>query len=226
MSQLVGPGQSRAPDFTIGSNPGSLSISQGSLATFTLSLTSLNSFAGSVNLNASMYPSVANVTAALNPSSLSLLTGSGTSILTVSIVATTPLGRYTLTIGGASGKLYHTVPIFLTVTNPPLPEFSIAATPSPLVISAGNSGSFTITLTSIGGFTGTVNLYATITPGGGSSPTLFLNPIRVTLLSGGTANAVLTASTTGTTPRQNYTIVVQGISGSISNTFSVTLTVQ
>jgi hypothetical protein len=56
-----------------------------------------------------------------------------------------------------------------------------------------------LTLTSIGGFAGQVNLTTSISPSNGSSPTLTLNPNRVTLLSVGTGNAVLTVNTTGGT---------------------------
>ena len=68
-SEVAGIGQSTAPDFTLGTNPVSMTTSQGSLAAFTVSLTSLNSFAGSVNLNYSLSPGITNVTIALNPSS-------------------------------------------------------------------------------------------------------------------------------------------------------------
>src|SRR5205809_45090 len=50
-------------------------------------------------------------------------------------------------------------------------------------------------------------------------------PHRVTLLSGGTVNSVLTISTTGTTLQGVYTIVVLGVSGTLANSVSITLTV-
>src|SRR5437879_9377248 len=76
-NEVAGIGQSTTPDFTLGTNPVSVTAPQGSLSAFTVSLASLNSFAGSVNLNYSLSPSITNVTMALNPSSVSLLTGSG-----------------------------------------------------------------------------------------------------------------------------------------------------
>src|SRR6266852_5897007 len=81
---------------------------QGSLAAIIVSLTSLNSFAGSVNLNYSLSPGITNVTIALNPGSVSLLTGSGTSTLTVSVPASAPLSTYTIIIDGASRRLCRT----------------------------------------------------------------------------------------------------------------------
>jgi len=225
-SEVAGIGQSTAPDFTLGTNPVSLTTSQGSLAAFTVSLTSLNSFAGSVNLNYSLSPGIANVTIALNPSSLSLLTGAGASTMTVSVPASAPLNTYTITIDGISGRLSHNVTSILRAVLPPSPDFSTSATPSRMNVTRGSATSGTITLTSIGGFAGTVDLTTSISPSSGSSPSLVLNPNRVTLLSGGTGNAVLTISTTGTTSRGVYTIVVLCVSGTLANSVSMTLTVQ
>ncbi len=217
-SEVAGIGQSTAPDFTLGTNPVSMTTSQGSLAAF--------SFAGSVNLNYSLSPGITNVTIALNPSSLSLLTGAGASTMTVSVPASAPLNTYTITIGGTSGRLSHNVTSILRVVPPPSPDFSTSATPSSVNVTRGSATSGTITLTSIGGFAGTVDLTTSISPSSGSSPTLTLNPNRVTLLSGGTGNAVLTISTTGTTSRGVYTIVVLCVSGTLANSVSMTPTVQ
>jgi hypothetical protein len=199
---------------------------QGSLAAITVSLTSLNSFAGSVNLNYSLSPGITNVTIALNPGSVSLLTGSGTSTLTVSVPASAPLSTYTIVIAGASGTLSHDVKSILRVIPPPSPDFSITSSPSSMNVTRGSATSATLTLTSLGGFAGQVNLTTSISPSNGSGPTLTLNPNRVTLLSGVTGNAVLTVNTTGGTSLGTYTIVVLGVSGTLSNSVSITLTVQ
>jgi hypothetical protein len=225
-SEVAGTGQSTAPDFTLGTNPVSITASQGSLASLTVSLASLNSFAGSVNLNYSLSPGITNITIALNPNSVSLLTGTGASTLTVSVPATAPLSTYTIIIAGSSGRLSHNVTSILRVVPPPSPDFSITAAPSSINATRGSATSSTITLTSIGGFAGTVNLSMSISPSNGGSPTLTLNPNRVTLLSGGTGNAVLTINTNSGTLPGVYTIVVLGVSGTLANSVSITLTVQ
>jgi len=166
------------------------------------------------------------VTIALNPSSVSLLTGAGASTLTISVPASSPLSTYTISVDGVSGRLSHNVTSILRVVSPPAPDFSTSAAPSSINVTRGSATSSTIILTSIGGFAGTVNLTTSISPSSGSSPTLTLNPNRVTLLSGGTGNAILTINTTGTTSRGVYTIVVLGVSGTLANSFSITLTVQ
>ena len=225
-SEVAGIGGPTTPNFTLATNPVSMTTPQGSLASITVSLTSLNSFAGSVNLNYTLTPGITNVTIALNPGSVSLLTGSGSSTLTVSVPASAPLSTYTIIIDGASGKLSHNVTSILRVIPPPSPDFSITSSPSSTNVTRGSATSTTLTLTSIGGFVGQVNLTTSISPSNGSSPTLTLNPNRVTLLSGGTGNAVLTINTSGTTSRGIYTIVVLGVSGTLANSFSITLTVQ
>ncbi len=128
--------------------------------------------------------------------------------------------------GKASGKLSHNVTSILRVVLPPSPDFSITSSPFSINVTRGSATSATVTLTSIGGFAGQVNLTTSISPSNGSSPTLTLNPNRITLLSGGTGNAVLTVNTTGATSLGSYTIVVLGISGTLANTVSITLTVQ
>jgi hypothetical protein len=225
-SEVAGIGGPTTPDFTIGTNPVSMTVPQGSLASITVSLASLNSFAGSVNLNYSLSPGITNVTIALNPGSVSLLTGSGTSTLTISVPASAPLNTYTITVDGASGRLTHNVTSILRVVTPPSPDFAITSSPSSMNVTRGSATSPTLTLTSIGGFAGQVNLTSSISPSNGSSPTLSLNPNRVTLLSGGTGNTVLTVNTSGGTSLGTYTIVVLGVSGTLANTVSITLTVQ
>lgn len=226
ISQVSGIGQSTAPDFTIATTPVSMTASQGSLATFAVSLGSLNSFAGSVNLNYSLSPNITNATLALNPNSVSLLTGSGSSTLTMSLPSSTPLNSYTITIHGVSGSLSHNVTGILRVVPPPSPDFSITASPSSMNVTRGSGTSSTITLASVGGFAGTVNLAVSISPSNGGSPTLTINPNRVTLISGGTGNAVLTINTTFGTTTGVYTVVVLGVSGTLANSVSITLTVQ
>jgi len=225
-SDVAGIGGSTTPDFAIGTNPVSVTAPQGSLASITVSIASLNSFAGSVNLNYSLSRGITNVTIALNPGSVSLLTGSGTSTLTVSVPATTPPSTYAIVIDGASGRLSHNVTSILRVVPPPSPDFSITSSPSSMNVTRGSATSATLTLTSIGGFVGQVNLSTSISPSNGSSPTLTLNPNRVTLLSGGTGNAVLTVNTGAGTSLGAYTIVVLGLSGTQANSVSITLTVQ
>ena len=56
VGQVTGARGSSAPDFTLGSSPAALTVSQGQVASFIIAMNSLNGFAGSVNLNVSSIP--------------------------------------------------------------------------------------------------------------------------------------------------------------------------
>ena len=93
------------------------------------------------------------------------------------------------------------------------PDFTITANPSSLTINSGSSGSSTITVTSINGFSGTVSLSSST----GSS----LDVSSLTVGSGGTATATLTI----TNPASSGTYTVTGTSGTLTHSADVTVTV-
>ncbi|HXO38655.1 MAG TPA: hypothetical protein VN872_08450 [Candidatus Acidoferrum sp.] len=101
-------------------------------------------------------------------------------------------------------------------------EFSLSASPTSQVITAGSSGTYTISVTAVNGFTGTVSLSASSTS---SNIVASLNPTSIT---GGTGSAVLTVSTTSTTPSGSVTVTVTAAdtNNSVSQNVSVTATVQ
>ena len=137
-SEVSGIGQSTSPDFTLATNPASITTPQGSLTSVTVTLTSLNSFAGSVNLNYTLSPAIANATIALNPSSVSLLTGAGTSTLTVSVPASTPLimmwFRQVGLLAAASSMKKVDVPV--SVVDP------LVMAPVPVICAGPTTGNF------------------------------------------------------------------------------------
>ena len=109
----------------------------------------------------------------------------------------------------------------ITVT-PPTPDFSIAVSPSANEVVPGQSTTFTVTVTPISGFTGTVSLSAEsytgfptgITSGG-------FNPASIS----GAGSATLTMNTTASATPYALSITVTGTSGSISHTADTTLLV-
>ncbi len=214
------------PDYTIAAAPAAVSFSQGSLATFTVHMVSLAGFAGSVSLSAMVSSSGAGFSTAVNPVTVSLFPGTGSSQVTVSTSPATAVGTYTLTVNGTSGRLSHTVVVFLTVTPPPAPDFSLSATPSSLSITAGSSGFATVLVTSINGFSGNVSLTASVSPSLGNGPTVALNPATVALSSGATQGSSLVIATVGNTPKATYTILVVARAGSIYHSVAIALLVQ
>src|SRR5437870_2978837 len=128
--KFPGCGGAPAPnDFSISSNPGSLSLQQGTSGTSTISTAVTSGTAESVGLRVSGTPTGA--TATLNPTSV---TAGGSSTLTVD-AGTAAVGTYTLTITGTAASATHTTTVSLTVTTvppPPSNDFSISANPASL----------------------------------------------------------------------------------------------
>ena len=194
-----------APDYSLSAGPNSVSVAQGNAGTSTITVSGLNNFTGSVALSASGSP--AGVTASFSPTSTT-----GTSILTLTASTTATVGPATVTVTGISGSLTHTTAIALTVT--PLQDYSLSATP--VSVTQGNSGTSTISVTDLNGFTGAVNLAASGLPAG---VTASFSPASTT----GTSILTLTASTTATAGAA--TVTVTGTSGSLVHTTTVALTV-
>ncbi len=95
-------------DFSLSSSPSTLSVTQGTAGSSTVTVNKLNGFSGSVSLTASGLPS--GVTASFNPASTT-----STSTLTLTAAATAATGTSTVTITGTSGSLTHSTTLSLTV---------------------------------------------------------------------------------------------------------------
>jgi hypothetical protein len=101
-------------------------------------------------------------------------------------------------------------------------EFSVSANPTSQIITAGASATYTISISAVNGFTGTVSLSAS------SSNSNIVTTFDNTTISGGSGSAVLTVSTTSATPAGNATITVtaRDSSNSVSQNVAVTASVQ
>jgi len=101
-------------------------------------------------------------------------------------------------------------------------EFSVSANPTSQIITAGASATYTISISAVNGFTGTVSLSAS------SSNSNIVATFDNTTISGGSGSAVLTASTTSATPAGNATITVtaRDSSNSVSQNVAVTASIQ
>jgi len=95
------------------------------------------------------------------------------------------------------------------------PDFSLSGSPSSLTVAQGLSGSSTITVAPLNGFTGSVSLSATGLPSG---VTALFTPASTTTTSSLTLTA--SAATTGTS-----TVTITGTSGALSHTTTISLTV-
>jgi subtilase family serine protease len=96
------------------------------------------------------------------------------------------------------------------------PSFTLASSPSSVTITQGNSGTSAITVTDLGGFSGSVTLAASGLPSGVTAA-FSTNPTT------STSTLTLTASSTATTG--TATVTITGTSGSLTATTTVSLTV-
>jgi hypothetical protein len=106
-------------------------------------------------------------------------------------------------------------------------DFSVSSNPSSLTIPQSSSGTTSITLSSLNGFSGTVSLTVTVSPSG---PQPTINPASVSLSAGGSVSSTLTISTSlgyYSTPvaQGNYAVNMTATSGSLHHSTPVSLTV-
>lgn len=114
---------SAPPDFSIAAEPGSMRIPLGKSAVATIVLTSLNGFAGTVDLSASIVavdvpPLVPTIypTATLEPAAVTLSAGgTGQSTLAVSASLLTTPGTYEVTVTATDGSITRTVTIAVEI---------------------------------------------------------------------------------------------------------------
>ena len=96
------------PNFSLSASPSSLSVTQGTSGSSTITVTPSGGFTGSVSLSTSALPSGVTASFGTNPT-----TGSSAVTFTASSTATT--GTTSVTITGTSGTLSHTTSISLTI---------------------------------------------------------------------------------------------------------------
>jgi len=208
-NDCVLPPTAASPHFTLSASPSSLSVTQGSSRSSTVSVNPSNGFSGSVTLSASGLPAGVSASFGTNPTT-------STSSVTLSASSSATTGTATVTITGTSGSLTHTTSISLTVNAPATPDFSLSASPTSLTVKQGSSGSSTITVTPVNGFSGSATLSTSALPSGvtaafGTNPTA------------STSALTFTASSTATTGTS--TITVTGTSGALTHTTTVSLTI-
>jgi kumamolisin len=206
---------STTPTFTLSDSPSSLSITQGSSGTSTISVTDVGGFSGSVTLAASGLPSGVTAAFATNPTT-------GTSVLTLTASSTATTGSSTVTITGTSGSLTATTTLALTVSATATPNFTISASPASLTVTQGSSGASTITITSTGGFSSATTLSASGLPSGVTAA-FSTNP--VTPAANGTVTSTLTLTASATATTGAATVTITGISGSLTHSATIALTV-
>jgi len=197
--------------FSVTANPSTVSFQSGSNASSTINLTSLGNFSGNVNLTESVTPT--GLTVSCNPTSVFLSSGNSANS-TCTITSSTP-NTYTVTITASSGSLSHTATITVEVGG-----FTISASPTTVNVPAGTSGTSSVSVLSVAGFTGMINFSISVTPTG---LTASISPASISLSPGGSGSSTLTINSgkVGT-----YTVIVTGTSGSSTHSVTITVNVQ
>ena len=219
--KFPGCGTTGTPDFTVGAAPSSLTVTQGSNGTSTITVTSLNGFNSATTLSASGLPS--GVTAAFSTNPVTPpANGNATSTLTLTASSTATTGTATVTITGTSGSTTHTTTVALTVNATAAANFTIGASPSSVAVTQGGNGTSTITITSQNSFNSATTLTATGLPSGVTAA-FSTNPVTPPANGSVTSTLTLTASATATTGAA--TVTVTGTSGTLTHSTTIALTV-
>ena len=105
------------------------------------------------------------------------------------------------------------------------PDFALNSTPTVLCVNPGVDAVSVISVSSVGGFAGTVNLGDSIGPAMSNGPTLSDIPSSVTLAADQSTSFSLRISNTTSTPLYTYTVTVSGLQGATLHQTTVQLTV-
>ncbi|MDK2384132.1 MAG: DNRLRE domain-containing protein [Candidatus Korarchaeota archaeon] len=211
------------PDFSLSVSPQSVTVTQGQVAEYSVAVTPVAGFSGTVQFTASGIP----------PGSTYQFVSSGSTIyLRITTSVSTPPGDYTITVTAEGGGKTHTATVSLTVT-PASTSSSTAATtttttttqgffirvdPSAVTLPRGGAAYLTVRVQGIGGFSSPVTLSASGLPQGvtissnvNNAPPDF------------TANLTLVATNSAPMGTHQFTLMASG--GGITRTSTVTLTV-
>ncbi len=201
------PGSTPTPSFTLSASPPSLTVVQGASGSSTITINALNGFNSTVNLTVAGLPNGVSAVFGTNPAATA-------SLLTLSATGTAAIGTSTVTVTGTSGSLASTATITFTIN--PAGDYTLSTSPSSLSVVQGTNGASTITVTPQNGFNGSVSLSASGLPSG---VTASFNPSSTA----STSTLTLTASSTAIVG--TVTMTVTGISGSLSHSTTLSLTV-
>jgi len=213
---LTRPVLATTPDFTGSANPSKVSIPLGYWAETMLTITSLNGFEGTIQLNAPVGPSTGLDGAGFSTGMT--LSPNGKVSTDLQLTPGDIPGNYNLTIVATIGSLSRSLVIPVTVSPVSGPDFTTRLWGS---YSTLQERSVTIQeqLVSLGGFRGVVSLSATVTPDVTNAPTISFWPSILDLTTGTPAVYTTLVSTVRTTPVGNYIVAISASNGTISHVY-------
>ncbi len=149
-----------APSLSLSLSPSSLSVAQGGTGSLTLTLTPRNGFSGAVAFSLEGAPDGVS----LAPQSATLDgTGPVSVQAALSVASSVAPGTYTFNVVAAGGGVSATAVLTLSV---PTPTFAFSLQPSSVTLTQGASATLVASLTSQGGFSGSVAFSLASPPAG------------------------------------------------------------
>jgi len=158
-----------SPDFILNISPFPWTMYPGDSASATITVVPYGNFSGPVTL--SSYELPPGVTATFNPNPIT-----GTGVVTMTASSTATPGTFWAILEGSNLGATSYPEFQQTITSAPTPTFTVGVSPSTLTLVPGSSGTTTVTVSELNGFTGNLTLTATQVPNGvsasfGTNPT-------------------------------------------------------
>ena len=210
-----------------------ISVTAGGSTQQSVFVSSLNDFAGTVSLTASLKPSLAGgLILTLNPSNVTISPGvSAISTLAIFTSLNTTVGAYNYTIDGVApfggGFVHESFTGEILVVSPPQPDFFVNAYPTSLIVFAGSSATSTVQVSPAQPLSANLTVFLSATVPLVTGLTATVNPSAVTISPYSyAAYSTLTVTSLSTTPPGNYTIVFAGQAGTIIHTVPITVQVR
>ena len=203
-------------DFNISASPNPVQVAPSTTGSVVLTLNSDGGYSDLVNLAIT----ASNIPSSVSPSQVDLVTvTTNTATLSVGPAAA---GSYQVTVTATgsgtfspSVKPTHAVTVTVIVAST---NFALSASPASLTIPHGSSGTSSLTVTPVTGFTGTVTFAAV---GSNAAITGSASPVT-----GGSGTSILTVNVAfSLAPGNTYSITVTGTSGSLTHAVTIPVTV-
>jgi hypothetical protein len=224
---LSDSGSSVNGSFNTSVSPTSRTVTQGGTTSYNLTVASVNGFSGTVNLSAINLPSgyVPSGTYWSPSASVSVpANGSVTATLYIGTNTSTSTGSFTTMLRATSGSIAKDVNVTTTINGGA--SFNTSVSPTSRTVTRGGTTSYNLTVASVNGFSGTVNLAAINLPSGYVPSGTYWSPsASVSVPANGSVTATLYIGTNTSTSTGSFTTTLRATSGSIAKEVNVTTTI-
>lgn len=205
------------PDFQVSATPSTFNVARGYSNSTSIRLTSINNFVGTVTLSVSL---PTGFSASWNPGNVITPTANSTvpTTLRLFVSSTAYTGLRFITVTATNGTTYRYVYLWVTVLAAPPFDLGVSVSPGTLNMVPGQSHDTTVTVTSVSGFNGTVQLTASSSPSG---LTLTFSPVNITVTPTSPGVSTLTIAIPSSVPNGAYSVTIYATNSSITRSGSV-----